>query len=63
MNQGTKLIPYKNYVGNILLDFNTKVYYGYIQDIDFEMMYEGTTLEELQEDFESCVDEYLRMLG
>lgn len=63
MNQGTKLIPYKNYIGNILLDFDNKIYYGYIQDIDVEIMYEGQTLEDLQEDFESCVDEYMRMLG
>ncbi len=64
MNQGTtRLKPYKGYVGNIKLDFENKVYYGYIQDISMEMIYDAETLEDLQEEFEMCVNEYLRMSG
>lgn len=62
MNQGRSLKPYKEYIGNILLDFENKVYYGFIQDIGFEMMYDAETLDELQDEFEGCVDEYLAII-
>ena len=63
MNQGTTLKPYKGYTGNIKLDFENKVYYGYVQDIPMEMIYDADTLEDLQSEFEQCVDEYMRISG
>lgn len=59
----TKLKPYKGYTGNIELDFEHRLYYGFIQDIPMQMMFESPTLIGLQEDFESCVDEYIRISG
>jgi len=63
MNQGRRLTPYKNYVGSVSLDFVNKVYYGKIMDIPLDMTYDAETLDELQSEFESTVDEYLKMTG
>ena len=53
------LLKYKNYVGSVEYDLTDKFLYGKILFIDDLIMYEGNTLEELENSFRTMVDDYL----
>lgn len=53
------LLNYKGYTGNVLYDYEDKEYYGSIFLHDDIVTYSGDTLEELQENFEYAVDDYV----
>lgn len=63
MNMQNGLTSYKNFVGSMLLDFEYKVYYGYIVGIPLEIRYESETKEGLQAEFEDAVDYYIKITG
>ncbi len=57
-----KVLEYKGYKGSIEYDEDYKVYHGEILEVgDDLMMYEGKTLEELEEMFHGGVDDYIQM--
>lgn len=53
------VLKYKNYLGSVEYNLTEKYLYGKILFIDDLIMYEGTTLEELESSFKEMVDEYL----
>jgi predicted HicB family RNase H-like nuclease len=54
-----KLLKYKKYVGTIEYDLKDNILYGHVLFVRSSLQYQGETLEELQKDFESAIDEYL----
>ena len=54
-------MQYKGYIGSIEYSENDHVFYGKVQGIRSLVSYEGTTLQELQDDFYGAVDDYLAL--
>lgn len=63
MNQGFRLKPHKNYIGSVNAEVEKGYYWGVILDIPVSIEYTAETLEDLQEEFDAAVDEYLRIVG
>lgn len=63
MNQGFKLTPYKGYIGSVIAEVELGYYRGTVLDVQVPVEYEADSLDELQDEFESAVDEYLRIVG
>lgn len=63
MNQGFKLKSYKGYIGSVVAEVELGYYWGKILDTEPPLEYEADTLEDLQEAFESGVEDYLRLTG
>ena len=55
----SKSLEYKGYKGSVEVDLDSKVLYGRILDITALVSYEGTTVEELKENFVDAVDEHM----
>ena len=55
----TNLLEYKGYYGIIDFDLESKKLYGQLLGIKGAYIYEGNTLEELENDFRQFVDDYL----
>jgi predicted HicB family RNase H-like nuclease len=51
--------PYKGYVGTVELDFESKILHGRIIGIKDIIIYEGNTLQEVEEAFRNSLDDYL----
>lgn len=58
-----RLKPYKGYIGTINIDVDAGILYGEILDIPTNICYDATTLDDLQQEFEFSVEEYLKMSG
>lgn len=54
-------IEYKGYVGSVEFSENDSVFFGQIMGIRSLISYEGTTAEELINDFHGAVDDYLEL--
>lgn len=54
-----KLLKYKQYAGTIEYDLDEKILYGEVLFVKSSLQYQGTTIDELEDDFRSAVDEYL----
>lgn len=63
MNQGFKLKPHKGYIGSVIAEVELGYYWGVILDVAVPIEYESDSLEDLQDEFESAVEEYLRLVG
>ncbi len=57
-----KTMAYKGYKGTIEYSEEDKCYYGKLLDINGLEMYEGSTLEKLEEDFKESVRDYAAFL-
>lgn len=55
------LLEYKGYHANVELDFSDKIFIGSVLGIDDSLNFHGKTVEELQEQFEICIDDYIKM--
>ena len=55
----TNLLEYKGYYGSVEFDLESKKLYGQLLGIKGAYIYEGNTLEELENDFKQFVDDYL----
>ena len=53
------IVSYKGYIGSVEFSEEDGVLYGKVQGIRSLISYEGTTVQELLEDFHGAVDEYL----
>ncbi|MCM1264646.1 MAG: type II toxin-antitoxin system HicB family antitoxin [Candidatus Gastranaerophilales bacterium] len=53
------VLKYKNYIGSVEYNLTEKFLYGKILFIDDLIMFEGNTIEELENSFKEMVDEYL----
>jgi predicted HicB family RNase H-like nuclease len=54
-------MQYKGYVGSVEFSENDGVLYGKVQGIRSLISYEGTTVQELLDDFHDAVDDYLAL--
>lgn len=54
-------MQYKGYVGSVEFSETDNVLYGKVQGIRSLISYEGTTVQELLEDFHGAVDDYLAL--
>ena len=54
-------MQYKGYVGSVEFSENDAVLYGKVQGIRSLISYEGTTVQELLDDFHGAVDDYLAL--
>ncbi len=55
------LLEYKGYFGTIEFSLEDKILFGKIIGMKSLVSYEGTTLEELEKDFQGAVDDYLEV--
>ena len=54
-------MQYKGYVGSVEFSENDGVLFGKVQGIRSLISYEGTTVQELLDDFHGAVDDYLAL--
>ena len=54
-------IEYKGYIGSVEFSETDKVFFGKVMGIRTLISYEGTTAQELIEDFHGAVDDYLEL--
>lgn len=54
---------YGDYVGTIEFDIENKRLFGKVIGISDKIIYEGTTITELEQDFHESVDEYISFCG
>lgn len=52
-------IEYKGYIGSVEFSETDRIFFGKVQGIRSLISYEGTTAEELLDDFHGAVDDYL----
>ncbi len=57
--KNNKILEYKGYFGNVEYDLENKILYGQLLGIKGAYIYEGKTLEELEEDFKDFVNDYI----
>ena len=55
------IIQYKGYIGSVEFSESDGVLIGKVQGIRSLISYEGTTVQELLDDFHSAVDDYLAL--
>ncbi len=54
-------MQYKDYIGSVEFSQEDGLFYGKVLGIKALISYEGTTAKELVEDFQSAVDDYLKL--
>lgn len=55
------ILHYKGYSGTVQYSFNDNMLFGKVLDVKNLISYEGQSVDELREDFEAAVDDYLAM--
>ncbi len=55
------VLKYKNYVGSIEFSDEDNCYVGQVMGMRSCIAYEGETIDELRTDFETAIDDYLRL--
>ena len=57
--KNNKILEYKGFFGNVEYDLENKILFGQLLGIKGAYIYEGKTLEELEEDFKDFVNDYI----
>lgn len=52
-------LEYKGYTGTVEFSVPDKYFHGHVLGITHLFTYEGSTFDELEEDFKGCIDDYL----
>ena len=55
----SNLLPYKNYNGTVEYAEKDKCFYGKVVGIKSLLSYEASSVQELEKNFHSAIDEYL----
>ncbi len=58
----TNVLEYKGFKGTIEVEARENILFGHVQNLKDEndiVSYEGETVKQLREDFESAIDDYL----
>jgi len=56
------VLQYKGYTGSVAFDADDKIFYGRVLGIRRALIgFEGTTVEDLEKDFQAGIDDYLEM--
>ena len=50
---------YKNYEGTVAYDDDAKIFHGEVIGIDDMITFQGTSVDELEQDFKDSIDDYL----
>ena len=58
--KSNETLEYKGYVGSIEYYLEGKYFFGKVLFIDDLVLYEGTSIEELEKSFHEMVDDYLQ---
>ncbi len=53
-------LKYKGYTGTVEFDADDRIFHGRLMGISDIITFEGTSVAELEKDFRSAVDEYLK---
>ena len=53
------MMEYKGYYGTIEYSYEDTLLFGKVQGVDASITYEGKSIEELRQDFEKGLDDYL----
>lgn len=56
-----KVLSYKGYHGTVDYSLDDDILYGKVIDVNSTITYEGNTIDELKEDFQGAIDEYLEL--
>ena len=57
-----KTIKYKGYSGSVAFDAEDRIFHGRVLGVSSTLIgFEGTTIAELEKDFQNAVDDYLEM--
>jgi predicted HicB family RNase H-like nuclease len=54
------VLKYKGYTGTVLFDADDRIFHGRLMGITDVITFEGASVKELERDFRSAVDEYLK---
>lgn len=57
----SSVMEYRGYIGSVEFSQNDGVFFGKVQGIRSLISYEGTTAQELLDDFHGAVDDYLSL--
>lgn len=55
------LLEYKGYQAKIEIDHEDKIFVGSVLGVKDSLNFHGSTIDELQKQFENCIDDYLEM--
>ncbi|MCX6580454.1 MAG: type II toxin-antitoxin system HicB family antitoxin [Candidatus Aminicenantes bacterium] len=55
----SNILEYKGYIGRIEFSAEDKIFHGKLEFINDLVTFEATTVEDLQKEFKSAVDDYL----
>ena len=55
------IMEYKGYVGSVEFSMEDKLFYGKVQGIQALISFEGQSADELIQDFQNAVDDYLAL--
>lgn len=61
MSNKDELLSYKGYHGTVEHSLKDNILYGQVVGINSLIFYKGKTLDELKEDFQGTIDDYLEM--
>ena len=53
------MLKYKGYIADVVHDDSVNVLHGYVINTNDKIVFEGSTLDELQTAFEESIDDYL----
>jgi len=53
-------LKYKGYTGTVVFDSDDRIFHGRLMGITDMITFEGASVEDLEKDFRSAVDEYLK---
>lgn len=56
-------IVYKDYVGKIEYDYEDDMYFGKVLGTKHDVLFNGRSVKEAEEDFREAVDDYLDFIG
>lgn len=52
-------MTYKGYKGEVIYDFEAKIFHGEVVGIRAVITFQGTTIEEIEQSFKDSIDDYL----
>lgn len=53
------MLTYKGYTGKIEVDTDSRMFHGSVLDVKDVIAYHGSSYEELEQDFQGAIDDYL----
>jgi predicted HicB family RNase H-like nuclease len=51
-------LQYKKYIGTVQFDADDRIFHGHVLGINDSISFEGTSVEELEQDFKAAIENY-----